>query len=186
MVEKMQTLSFINTDLSAVTAAGSQVKAAWTVLPSHKLARECCWPCLRTGLGGISSPSLPSREKRFLELLGARGPGCACSRSPATLRAGLSILVLHHPKASAVPVLPGQCGSVLSLSGCRSRAGSSCASQRHGHYQGSCLSCGFCSISWDSPVCMLGMETSSSNPVFIFQVCFQLLSFSPPHAVSES
>lgn len=98
VAKKMQTQSFINTELSPVTLPGSphsQVKVVCAVLPP-----KAGWGglCSLPGLAGDLF-SLPAQqtEKKFL---------------------GLSILLLHHPNASAVPVALGHSVGAFSLMRC--------------------------------------------------------------------
>lgn len=141
---------------------------------------------------GIFSPSLSSGEKKdFLSSSLPSGPGRACSHSPGSSQSQSVRLASAPPKSICCPCAAGtRHGSTFSPTACvspgRSGAGGGCTGQRHRHHRGSSLFCGAGGISRNSPGCTLGVQTGSSVPVFIFLACFQLLSSSPPHAVSEA
>lgn len=153
MVKKMRTLFFINMELSPVTPGSpcSQAKAAWTVLPPESWPGRAAGRHLRQGLGGdlLSLPS-QQREKRFLELLATLRAWSRLQPQPRQLSELVSLscscttqkhlLFLCCRDTAREHVFPIQMPSLL--------AGGGCAGQRHGHHQGSSLSCGASSISW--------------------------------------
>lgn len=151
----------------------SQAKEAWTVFPSESWPRGC-WPPSAPRPGwGSPLPPFQQSENDFLSSLLPRGPGHACSCSPSSSRNWSLCLAPAPPKSICCPHTAGtQCGSTFSISSGRSGSGGGCAGLSHGHHQGSSLSCGAGGISWDSPGCTLGLQTSSSLHIFIFLACF--------------